>query len=899
MSRQLVNIADRYDVELDKASQDVLKRIAAAYDVSYRAMVAKLRDAMPRLQQAGSISTLVRQGAIAAELGEALKFLNPGNEQAIEQLGYDVIQQAVDLGQQMAGDSLNYIGLQAPFTTIPIGAVRNQAERFRERLVNYSNQQASQISAVVEQGLIQGWGTRKIEGQLKTLGVSFKSNAETIARTETMSAYNGAARSRYEQAGVAYVQWIATPAEGTCSLCYARNTKAWKTTEAPAIPAHPRCRCTYLPTASLSDIDTAFYEDYSKQGLDDLERQGLQPDNGPTYWEKKAGVTPAKPSWVPGQAVPVAPVAANPAPVVKSGFPAKDDLDSLEFVKQLGGSTGAELVRDPASGDLFVRKRGSQPDHIREEFAADEAYQALGVKVPEARLFETQNGPVKLARFIEGKQLNELDPATRKAAIKKLQANFAADALLANWDVLGMTRDNILVDADGTPWRIDNGGSLRYRAQGGLKSGQEWNDYPTELWSLRDPARGAGEIFSGIKYSTVIKQIEALAKKESKLLKVLPKDLHDTIQGRIREMKRVVEITRTLQSDDWRDGYIDEFCRHSVGIRNAGITDRLPMQMRLANNQLYDENDKLFDNLRGKGSILENLVDYIGAQGGDYNAVIPLWADQQASSSWGPLPQAVKWHYVQARGVGLDQYWWRNGSDQAKAHYDNFRDSVGGNVFDVTLAAFHAWNYEQLQRIEMPNNNRSDGTFQLVRTESLRTMQRNSLNEGDVDVTMPRGAAESTSLFSRVEAVAGQETTVQQVPHHRIVGMYLQSRDAFSEGRMFLGDYENEAVAIMQGIKFNYVPLQKWQDAQQNYKQSSKPMPAAPMTVKQIKQDWLKKIDASDIQKMQKTWSIKELAETADQLGISQNKLKLFGSLKAKLTYIQAFLDLQVDLNEP
>jgi SPP1 gp7 family putative phage head morphogenesis protein len=315
VSRQLVNIADRYDAELDKASQDVLKRIAAAYDVSYRAMVAKLRDAMPRLQQAGSISTLVRQGAIAAELGEALKFLNPGNEQAIEQLGYDVIQQAVDLGQQMAGDSLNYIGLQAPFTTIPIGAVRNQAERFRERLVNYSNQQASQISAVVEQGLIQGWGTRKIEGQLKTLGVSFKSNAETIARTETMSAYNGAAKSRYEQAGVAYVQWIATPAEGTCSLCYARNTKAWKTAEAPSIPAHPRCRCTYLPTASLSDIDTAFYEDYSKQGLDDLERQGLQPDNGPTYWEKKAGVSPAKPSWVPGQAI------AKAEPVVKAYNP--------------------------------------------------------------------------------------------------------------------------------------------------------------------------------------------------------------------------------------------------------------------------------------------------------------------------------------------------------------------------------------------------------------------------------------------------------------------------------------------------------------------------------------------------------------------------------------------------
>jgi SPP1 gp7 family putative phage head morphogenesis protein len=326
-------------------------------------MVAKLRDAMPRLQQAGSISTLVRQGAIAAELGEALKFLNPSNEQAIEQLGYDVIQQAVDLGQQMAGDSLNYIGLQAPFTTIPIGAVRNQAERFRERLVNYSNQQASQISAVVEQGLIQGWGTRKIEGQLKTLGVSFKSNAETIARTETMSAYNGAAKSRYEQAGVAYVQWIATPAEGTCSLCYARNTKAWKTTEAPSIPAHPRCRCTYLPTASLSDIDTAFYEDYSKQGLDDLERQGLQPDNGPTYWEKKAGVTPAKPSWVPGQAVSVAPVAAKPA--LKFEVPERIGSNNVKLYETAAGRSPELSKQEILKAREFMPNDGYTKDKIK------------------------------------------------------------------------------------------------------------------------------------------------------------------------------------------------------------------------------------------------------------------------------------------------------------------------------------------------------------------------------------------------------------------------------------------------------------------------------------------------------------------------------------------------------
>ena len=285
-------------------TDETLKRVFAAYDASYRNLVKSLRDAFPRLEQAGSISTLVRQGAIAAELGEALKFIDPAAAKELEALGRDTIRQAGELGQQLAGDTLNYVGVQSTFTTVPVGAVRNQAERFRERLVNYSDQQASAISAVVEQGLIQGWGTRKVEGQLRGLGVSFKSNAETVARTEVMSAYNGAARSRYEQAGVAYIQWIATPAEGTCSLCYARNTKVWKITEAPSVPAHPRCRCTILPVSSLDQIDTAFYEAYSQDGLDDLARQKLAPDNGLTYWEKKAGATLAKPVWVPGQVIP-------------------------------------------------------------------------------------------------------------------------------------------------------------------------------------------------------------------------------------------------------------------------------------------------------------------------------------------------------------------------------------------------------------------------------------------------------------------------------------------------------------------------------------------------------------------------------------------------------------------
>src|SRR5690606_9227280 len=62
---------------------------------------------------------------------------------------------------------------------------------------------------------------------------------------------------------------------------------------------------------------------------------------------------------------------------------------------------------------------------------------------------------------------------------------FATDAWLANWDVVGESHDNLLVSAGGKAVRIDVGGALRYRAQGGLK-GAAWGDEVNEIASLRD-----------------------------------------------------------------------------------------------------------------------------------------------------------------------------------------------------------------------------------------------------------------------------------------------------------------------------------------------------------------------------------------------------------------------------
>ena len=592
------------------------------------------------------------------------------------------------------------------------------------------------------------------------------------------------------------------------------------------------CRCYLSPwkpewqAAGLTD--DSFAEQYRQQGFAQLEANGLKPDYSPSGFEKNAGLTAApKAAWSPGDK-PLAPApAASPEPAPPAApkrprkpreFPTKAQLGKLEVIRPLGGSTGAELVRDPKLDKLFVRKHGSSAAHLRDEFAADAIYRAMGANVPKAKLYETDQGPVKLAEFVQGRPLSDLTLSEKQSVHKQLQDGFAADALLGNWDVIGLSQDNILVDADGKPWRIDNGGSLRFRAQGAPKRGDQWNDYPTELWSLRDTQVNtqAAEVFGGLTHFDMVKQIEQLQGDRKALLKATPKDLKATVERRLDEMARVAAVSRTLEQDQWKEDYISRFTKHSLGLRNAGIVGKLPQRLDLAqNNQVYDQDRKLFDNLRGQGSIVADVERYINGNGGSYNAIAG-WAGQQAGSSWSNASQTLKWELAQSRNVPLDRYFWRNGTDGAKQSWEQGMKMIGADTYRESLAAFHAWNYELLQAVEMPNNDRKNNIFRAVRTENRYVMDTiNKLSPGDRGVVIPRGAAESTSMFTKV-SVYGSEVTVQNIPHHRVLGMYLQSRRS-SGGSMFLGDGENELVALLEGIEMDYLKPKSWRNAKPNY----------------------------------------------------------------------------------
>lgn len=546
-------------------------------------------------------------------------------------------------------------------------------------------------------------------------------------------------------------------------------------------------------------------------------------ENWPKAKRIKAPTNPLKPAELPA-----AQEARWKAPSTAK-FP--DDPEKLTLVRRLGGSTGAELVKDK-NGKLFVRKRGASPEHLQEEVYSDGAYQALGVRVPAMKLYTGSDGkPIKLAEFVEGQTLGELrnNPAAYKTALRKIQGNMAADALLGNRDAVGAAFDNVLIDTDGEVWRIDNGGGLRFRGMGGRKTDEEWDGNVSMLWSLRDPQFANNHaVYSGVEYTDVLAQMKQMTtpKQRKALLAALPDELHATMNARLDQMQRLVETGETLLGDQYRPEYVDTFNKHQVGLSKAGLVQRMPKTLapmdmdtqipsppHSQSMTVYDEHGKPFDDLRGvptydqngkkisSGSITDGMFQYMSANGGSPN-LIYSWAHEQGGNSWNSLPQAGKIAVMKQRSVGSDAYFWSGGVAEAEKHYKNYAKQYGGeSVIDNSMAILHAYSYELIDRVDMPQKNEKTRTIHLLRTEGDAVLRIHGVEKGTPNA-YKRGAVESTSIFQDVR-VFGDNMVEQDVPYHRVIGTYMMER-ADGEGRMFLGDGENEFVVMLEGIDGTY-----------------------------------------------------------------------------------------------
>lgn len=367
-----------------------------------------------------------------------------------------------------------------------------------------------------------------------------KSYFKMLARTEIMNAGRAAYDDKCAEEG--FDVCLLDFSGGACEKCARYEGRLFSLTgKTPGLPSkadleaagvfHPNCTHSY-----------SVIPDYIRE-------TEYNPDGTP----KDGSEAPSSEVPAPEEPPPVEEEKEPEAPPYKA-FP--DDLGNLKVLpSRLGGSTGAQLVEDEF-GNKFVMKTGGNAggdaaDHLRNECAADSFYREMGVNVPDFRLYDTPKGPVKLAKYVEnGKSLgNWWESASkeeREEMLKKLEPGFKADVLSGNWDVVGMAKDNILIDDNGNPWRIDNGGALKYRAQGAEKSAENWSGgMIDDLWSMRESPNNR-DFFGHLQDRKLISDIAGAD--WSKALEKLPPDDRKVMETRLREVRLLDERYKALEA---------------------------------------------------------------------------------------------------------------------------------------------------------------------------------------------------------------------------------------------------------------------------------------------------------------------------------------------------------------
>lgn len=286
---------------------------------------------------------------------------------------------------------------------------------------------------------------------------------------------------------------------------------------------------------------------------------------------------------------------------VSATGPANTDLeipdpDGLVKLADLSGSTKPILAQDPATGKKWVVKDsargGGGVDHFESEAMADAIYRASGANVPGSAVVLKDGGKraVKVAEFIEGgetlaKWKQGKTPAQIDAMHRKIQGNFVTDALLANWDVAGLSDDNLLIVGD-TPIRIDNGGALFFRAQGGKK---KLPRTIAEMQSLRDAGTNpnTARIFSGLTQDQIDSQVVDLLSRREKILAAatdsnVRKALSDRLDWLEEQLPAAARKPKTLAPS-------------APDQIPADISDRLKEGRRGAGTMLQSDGDALED----------------------------------------------------------------------------------------------------------------------------------------------------------------------------------------------------------------------------------------------------------------------------------------------------------------
>lgn len=252
---------------LDAEIKRQIERLTREWTAAIRAF------AQSRSLSATEVAQLARRASILTQLNALTRNAIAQIESSTDAVVRRVFrEEAYRLTANMAGFFERAVAQGASFSGINLTAASVAASQPVPGLRALFGRAAANIDAALRRDLSEaiadGWDVDKLArkwarasgGSASSIGYS---RASAIVRTGVMSAANNAAIYTYQNsaAQIRLVRWEATFDSRTCLTCGSYHGKVYPIDNAPAMPAHLNCRCTWIPVFE----DPALNAQLSKQ----------------------------------------------------------------------------------------------------------------------------------------------------------------------------------------------------------------------------------------------------------------------------------------------------------------------------------------------------------------------------------------------------------------------------------------------------------------------------------------------------------------------------------------------------------------------------------------------------------------------------------------------------------
>jgi len=347
-------------------------------------------------------------------------------------------------------------------------------------------------------------------------------------------------------------------------------------------------------------------------------------------------------------------------------------------LKQVGGQLGSTpggLYETSYGGKYYVKFTGDE--RVKAEFLTNQLYLNAGVPTVNSRLIDFKGQKAIATDWIE--DAITYDPSEEPS--DEILNGFIIDAWLGNWDVVGLDYDNLIKHPDYGKWhRIDQGGSLYFRAQGQKK---DFTGIVNELETLRDPNINpqAASVFRHLTDENIATGIGNLKNiRDSSIERLvrnagLPSSLADTLKERKRYILDHYNETFTGKQDNFINAQgsphevleiSEEKFNEIQNILDNYINDRTPMRT------LWDKVEPLY---RKFGFDTDNFHSLFSGYKDSTHTIstLALWSFQVAEDKRMDMDEAIDYVIDQYRSESGDRIWSSYDKPDARNQLNEYR----------------------------------------------------------------------------------------------------------------------------------------------------------------------------------------------------------------------------------